>query len=321
MLRERMYPLMDDEPLGGGTEPVRVDPGMETTGPEEFDTRFGGELNDEQKNFLEQFFAPGAGGEEPAQDTTQEPEPPVVEPEPGVEAVDTSYQPTTPRAPEPELPPEVVETDKKAAHAFGQLRQNNNQLKQQVQQYEQMIDQFATMFNLDPNLDTNAKANSLKTAITAYQAQKQGLPIEVLQKMQDYESRLKNVETKEIDFYNYEEFDKLKKTYGLTDTEVAAFQQELLQNNIDWQNNKIRVSLAYRDMHQADIEKRIADRAVAEYQKKLQEEAARQKKVEQHSTAPVDAAAPEDIPNTEFESKVQSMSDFNALVRQLSKEL
>jgi len=310
-----------DAPAGdfGQLPDATVIPGAAETDPQQFDTRFGGELTDEQKNFLDQFMQQGPAeqqgqaDEPPAQEEPAPPEPPA----PPVEAVDQKYQAVESKPPaEPELPPEVAEQDKKAAHAFGQLRQTNTQLKQELQKYEAMIDQFSQMFGLDPNLDGKAKAESLKQAITAYQAQKQGLPLEVVQKMQDYEARLKNVETKEIDFYNYEEFDKLQKTYGLTDTEVATFKQELLQNGVDWQNNKVRVALAYRDMHQSDIEARIAQRAVEEYKRQQAAEAGRQQKVEQHSTAPVQAQSPDDVPpSAEEQQRLQTMGDLNAWLR------
>jgi len=303
-----------------------VVPGVKETDPQQFDTRFGGTLTEEQRLFLDQFTGKGPDADgEPAEPA--EPAEPVepAESQNGqqpaeaakLEAVDPQYQVVAGAPPaEPELPPEVAELDKKAAHAFGQLRQSNTQLKQELQKYEAMIEQFSQMFGLDPNLDEKAKAESLKQAITAYQAQRQGLPLEVVQKMQDYEARLKNVETKEIDFYNYEQFGELKKTYGLTDTEVAAFQQELLQNGIDWQNNKVRVSLAYRDMHQADIEARVAQRAVEEFKKQQAAEAGRKQKVEQHATEPLQAQAPGDVPEAGAEEqRVKSMNDFNAFLR------
>lgn len=204
------------------------------------------------EDFLSQFtqgedsadFAMDEYGEPIESTGPTEPEPTSVEPEPTEPEVHTEPEPTpepapvqTPQTPEPQKPVQSAEDNARFAEQRRQqqLEERAKQLAQeQLKQSPEY--QLAELVRQQTGLPIDQALAQIKQAALQRQAEAQGVPVEVLQRIQDAETRAQTVEQQlqQVQFQSWmnridAEKASLKSKYGfLEDADLDAARDHML---------------------------------------------------------------------------------------------
>lgn len=230
-------------------------------------------------DLLEGFgIDPAAAGPDPAPTGDPDPAPegnsnagdpaPSGDPAPDTGAEPNSNDPTPANTdPEPEPEPD------KQQQAFIYLRQQN-------QTYKNTLKGVAEVLGIDPKSanDTDLLA-ALQNKVTENQAQKSGVPVEMLQRLNMLETRNAQIEHAERERAALLGIQQVKDKFGLDDKTVTKFTQDLIRNGMNPLEDRVNFIKEYRDMHFEELQQKAIEDAVAKEQ-------ARAAKANNSATAP-----------------------------------
>lgn len=207
------------------------------------------------------------------------------------------------------------EPEDKSNNAFAKQRIQLRELNKQKAEYERVLAGFSEAFGIPADTSMEEQIQALQGSITRFQAQQNNIPVELMEKLNTLEMQNQSYIAQDLDYHNRKEADKLKDSFGLTDDEIEAFKDEMLQlptGDANWNQGKIDWSLAYKDLHLDDIIARKVEAA-------LNKETKRKQKVENQSNNPGGTQSkPSDKDIKDEDKKWKSVSDFEDF---LEKEL
>ena len=231
------------------------------------------------------------------------PEPaPAQDPKPAAPAQpDTSaaQQPSTPEttpAPQEPVSPEQVFAGSKQNAAFAQLRTQNRQL-------QETVGKFAQLLGVQDSAPEKL-VDALNNKLIEFQAKEQNIPAEVLRELEEAR-QIKVQQQQDVQKQHaLLGFQKVKDTYQLDDAALTQFAQQLAEAGKNPFTDPMDLLQEYRMLN--------FDRLLADARKQAQsEEAARQKKVDQHATtpSPVTGAQPP------AEMNINSVADLDRFLK------
>lgn len=185
-------------------------------------------------------------------------------------------------------------TDTKQAQAFAQMRIAN-------QQQTQLIKQIAGVLGVDNTKDPQAMMTALQQLTVKAQAQKQGIPEEVLSRINQLENVNLEYQRQQAYLAAGRGFQTIKDKYGLDDDGLEAFAQELIADGINPYERPVDLVSEYKLRHFDDL---IAQAT----QKGIDQEAQRAAKAGAQGSTPSDTTggrADSDPP------KINSVAELN----------
>lgn len=254
---------------------------------------------------LEGFL--GSLGIEPETETTETPETETTSPETETETtetetetVETETEETTQK--ETETPEQNTPPDNRQAQAFAQMRID-------LKKKDDILKGIAEVVGLKDAKNPDEILSGLQNVITQAQAKAQGIPPELMQRLQQLEARDKEFTQTQIAQQAYTGFQKVKDTYKLDNKALNAFADELIAAGQNPFQQPMDLVNAYKLMHHDEIVQR-------EVEKAIKAEAERAAKAAQHSSTPGSKAggtpgAPE---------KITNISELNAFFEDASKK-
>lgn len=156
--------------------------------------------------------------------------------------------------------------------AFAQMRTQNKR-------QQQVLNSIAQQLGVQDTSDPDAVLNALQTLTTKAQAQKQGIPEEVLSKLQMLEAKEEERQKESYLIAAGRGFQALKTKHSLTDADLNSFADELIADGINPYEQPVDLLKEYRNRHFDDL-------INAAVQKGIQQEAARSAKASRQSTTP-----------------------------------
>lgn len=147
----------------------------------------------------------------------------------------------------------------KAQQAFVYLRQQN-------QSYKNTLKGVAEVLGIDPKTGDADLIAALQTKVTENQAQRDNVPVEMLQRLQTLEARNNEIEQKERERATLLGLQQVKTQFGLTDNDVTKFTQDLITAGKNPLESKLNLVDEYRITHFEDIMKKATEDAVAKEQ-------------------------------------------------------
>lgn len=197
--------------------------------------------------------------------------------EPPAEETPAEEPDTEPEADPPAAEPKPAVPDKQG-YAFAQMRQQNAALAQQSAQLTQLLTKLATAngVQFSDNTDLLNKLND--DALTKI-AQKQGIPKEYLQRMEQLEMNDKVHQTEQLKTAAFIGFQNIKTKFGLEDAALQAFAQELDDKGKNPFIQKVDLTELYTAWHFDEILERKTQAAVEAALKN-------NKAADQHSSTP-----------------------------------
>ena len=145
----------------------------------------------------------------------------------------------------------------KQAQAFAQMRITN-------QQQQQLINQIAQVVGITDTKDHNAVLKALQNLAIKAQAQKQGIPEEVLAKI----NRLENMEQEYQKQQTYlaagRGFQNIKDQFKLDDEALESFAQELIADGINPYEHMVDLVSEYRNRHFDELIEQAVQRGIAQ---------------------------------------------------------
>jgi len=196
----------------------------------------------------------GLGIDPTAAPTTEDPVP-GGDPPPG-NADPNPADPAPATDPAPAAP--VAEPDK-TQQAFVYLRQQN-------QSFKNTLKGVAEVLGIDPKTGDADLIAALQTKVTENQAQRDNVPVEMLQRLQTLEARNTEIEQKERERATLLGLQQVKTQFGLTDNDVTKFTQDLITAGKNPLESKLNLVDEYRITHFEDIMKKATEDAVAKEQ-------------------------------------------------------
>lgn len=153
--------------------------------------------------------------------------------------------------------------DNKQAKAWAEMRvQNKN--------YEKILKGVAGVLGVDgTNPDTMLQA--LNDKVNEAQAKAQGVPKELLERLNQLEERDKMFEQEEIKRNAYLGFQNLKNDFGLDDKALSSFADELIQEGLNPFEQHVDIETAFIKTHYKDLITQAEERGI----KREQERAAK----------------------------------------------
>lgn len=179
---------------------------------------------------------------------------------------------TKPVEEDPKVVTKPVEPVDKAGQAFAQMRTENKK-------FQTALKGIAEVLGVQDTKNPEEMINTLQALVTKAQAQKQGVPTELLQRLQTLEQRDQEYTSNQTRQAAYIGFQKVKDTFELSDSDLAAFADTLVAENINPFEQVIDLVSEYK---LRNFEKIVA----AAQAKGAQLEAERALKASTHSTTP-----------------------------------
>ena len=169
---------------------------------------------------------------------------------------------------EGESPAEQPEQDKpkpdnKQAKAWAEMRvQNKN--------YEKILKGVAGVLGVE-GTNPDAMLQALNDKVNEAQAKAQGVPKELLERLNQLEERDKMFEQEEIKRNAYLGFQNLKNDFGLDDKALSSFADELIQEGLNPFEQHVDIETAFIKTHYKDLISQAEERGI----KREQERAAK----------------------------------------------
>ena len=185
-------------------------------------------------------------------------------------------------------------TDTKQAHAFAQMRMAN-------QQQAQLIKQIAGVLGVDNTKDPQAMMAAVQQLAVKAQAQKQGIPEELISRLNQLENTNLEYQRQQAYLAAGRGFQTIKDKYGLDDAGLEAFAQELIADGVNPYERPVDLVSEYKLRHFDDL---IAQAT----QKGIDQEAQRAAKAGAQGSTPSDTTggrADSDPP------KINSVAELN----------
>jgi len=181
----------------------------------------------------------------------------------------------------------------KAAAAFAQMRVQN-------QRYAKVMKDLATVLQIEDTKNPEAVLNALNEKITELKAKQQGVPVEVLQRLQALEEENYAFTQDQIRRNTYLGFQAVKDTFELTDEELNAFADQLVAEGKNPFETPMDLLAEYRNLNFEALQKKA-------YEAGLRAEAERAAKAAGHSTQPGKTQGPRG------DGKEEKITSYSAL--------
>lgn len=182
----------------------------------------------------------------------------------------------------------------KQAQAFAQMRIAN-------QQQQQLINQIAQVVGITDTKDHNAVIQALQNLTIKAQSQKQGIPEEVLAKINRLEGMEQEYQRQQTYLAAGRGFQSIKDQFKLDDNALESFAQELIADGINPYENPVDLMSEYRNRH--------FDELIAQAEQRgMEQEAKRAAKAGTQGSTPPDTTgsrAESDTP------KIETVADLN----------
>lgn len=219
---------------------------------------------------------PGGSGEkdppkDPPQDPPKDPQDPPQDP-PKDPPEDSNKDPNKDPKDPPKDPPKNPPPENKAAAEFARMRIENKKLST-------LLGDVAKILGIQDISDPEKMLQAVQEKVLQAQAKAIGIPEDILKRQKETEEKLTQYEQNQLRMQAYLGFQKVMDTYKLTQAQLNAFADELLEQGRNPFTTPMDLVKEYRDLHWEDILK-------AEREKALQEEADRAAKAANHSTQP-----------------------------------
>jgi len=171
----------------------------------------------------------------------------------------------------PKDPPKKPPPENKAAAEFARMRIENKRLST-------LLGDVAKIRIQDIS-DSEKMLQAVQEKVLQAQAKAAGIPEDILRRQKETEEKLTQYEQNQLRTQAYLGFQKVMDTYKLTEAQLNAFADELLEQGRNPFTTPMDLVKEYRDLHWEEI-------LEAEREKARQEEADRAAKAANHSTQP-----------------------------------
>lgn len=151
-------------------------------------------------------------------------------------------------------------TDTKAnkqAQAFAQMRIAN-------QQQQQLINQIAQVVGITDTKDHNAVIQALQNLAIKAQSQKQGIPEEILTKLNRLESMEQEYQKQQTYLAAGRGFQNIKDQFKLDDAALENFAQELIADGLNPYEQMVDLVSEYRNRHFDELIEQAVQRGIAQ---------------------------------------------------------
>ena len=143
----------------------------------------------------------------------------------------------------------------KQAQAFAQMRIAN-------QQQAQLIKQIAGVVGITDTKDPEAIMNALQQVVVKAQSQKQGIPEEVLTRLNHLENMNSEYQKQQAYIAAGRGFQTIKDKYGLDDNGLEAFAQELIADGLNPYESPIDLVTEYKVRHFDELIEQAVQRGI-----------------------------------------------------------
>ena len=209
---------------------------------------------------------------DPPQDPPKDPQDPPQDP-PKDPPEDSNKDPDKdPNKEPPKDPPKDPPPNNKAAAEFARMRIENKKLST-------LLGDVAKILGIQDISDPEKMLQAVQEKVLQAQAKAIGIPEDILKRQKETEEKLTQYEQNQMRTQAYLGFQKVMDTYKLTQAQLNAFADELLEQGRNPFTTPMDLVKEYRDLHWEDI-------LEAEREKARQEEADRAAKAASHSTQP-----------------------------------
>lgn len=154
-------------------------------------------------------------------------------------------------------PPDNAKANNKQAQAFAQMRIAN-------QQQQQLINQIAQVVGITDTKDHNAVIKALQNLAIKAQAQKQGIPEEVLAKINRLEGMEQEYQRQQTYLAAGRGFQNIKDQFKLDDDALESFAQELIADGLNPYEQIIDLVGEYRNRHFDELIEQAVQRGIAQ---------------------------------------------------------
>lgn len=229
---------------------------------------------------------------DPTPDPEPEPDPePTPDPEPDPNPGDSTPDPTP--DPEPTPNPDPTKPDR-TAQVFAQMRVQNKQ-------YEKLLQGVASVLGVENIDNPEALLTAVQQQVVNAQAKKQGLPPELLARLNQLEEKDQLATQRELQRNAYLGFQKVKDSFKLDDAALGAFADELVREG----HNPFEQPM---DLHAAYISRNFNKLIQDAEARGAQKEAERAAKAGAHSTTPNNKNGQ----STSSPEKITTIGELNA---------
>ena len=215
------------------------------------------------------------------------------------EDADSADAPEGEESPPADDKPQTKPQDNKAAHAFAQMRIQNNQLLT-------LLSKIAKATGIEYT-DTNDLLAKLDDDSITKIAAKQNVPVELLKRMEQLEQRDLIAQQEKLQQAAFLGFQKVKDTYDLTEDELRAFALELDAAGKNPFEQPIDLVTEYKLTHFDDIVTKKANAAV-------QAALAKSSAADKHSSKPNSANGKPDSGKPE---KISTVAGLNNILKDM----
>jgi len=160
----------------------------------------------------------------------------------------------------------------KVGAAFAQMRVENKQL-------QSVVKSMAQALGIDPKGDTSQLLGALQENLTKMQAKKDGVPEDVMLRLQQLESRDAQYTQEQLKTAAFTGFQKVKDTFALSQVDLDAFADQLLEKGINPFEQDVDLTQQYKLFNYDKL-------VQAAEEKGRQAEAERAAKANQHGSTP-----------------------------------
>ena len=205
-----------------------------------------------------------------------------------------SDTPATPPQTETETDPEQIFSGSKQNQAFAQMRVQNKQLLSTVSRLSQVM-------GIPPNLTPDQVLPLIEQRLTEIEAQANNIPVDIARRLEEAERQRQEQDQAMLRNNATLAFQKVKDTYGLTQTQLVEFAQQLNTAGKNPYQQPVDLVQEYRMLNYDTILEN-------ERRKAAQAEIERMKKADAQSTTPPKASGPA----SESPKPISTVTDLNA---------
>jgi hypothetical protein len=149
----------------------------------------------------------------------------------------------------------------KQAQAFAQMRITN-------QQQQQLINQIAQVVGITDTKDHNAVLGALQGLVIKAQSQKQGIPEEILAKINRLEGMEQEYQKQQAYLAAGRGFQTIKDKFELDDEALEGFAQELIADGLNPYEQPIDLLNEYRNRHFDELMEKAVQRGIEQEAKR-----------------------------------------------------
>lgn len=244
---------------------------------------------------FEALFGGAAVDDQPAPEDVEEPETPEEE-APEEESVDEEQEETSEE--------EESGNEEPAPAPTPQSRQNHAFAEQRVQIKKQndFIRNIGRLIGFDENAKLEDIQQKVAEVLLEKQSKEQGIPVEILQRLERAESLIQENEQIKLEKKVSEDFADLIDEHSLSDSDVAEFTQFLIENGKNPMIDRtVDIKAEYLKLHMSDIISKAVDAA-------LKKENERKQKVDEHSPSETPKS-----PGAKDEATITSVKELDDL--------